>query len=135
MLIDIKKIFFFFKLGLLMSLFVLVNNCTTKGTAEIHKDISHEKIEVNKTYNLVLIRFERNEILLFQKKFINKKNIENFKTISSNMSSKNFAFESGIGLSNIEEYITEIFQSIKSTNVNNLRIDMSSSTIIIERLG
>lgn len=50
------------------------------------------------------------------------------------MSSKNFAFESGIGLSNIEEYIIEIFQSIKNVNIDNLRIDMHSTTIVVERL-
>jgi hypothetical protein len=92
-------------------------------------------LRLNKTFNLKLIRFDRNETSLFKKKFINKKNIKNFKTINSNMSSKNFAFESGIGLSNIEEYIIEIFQSINSINIDNLRIDMSTSTITIERLG
>jgi hypothetical protein len=87
-----------------------------------------------KTYNLELIRFERDEISIFIKKFREKNNIQNFKTISSNMSSKNFTFESGIGLLNIEEYIIEIFQSFDNLKVDNLRIDMSSSKIIIERL-
>ncbi len=135
MLINSSKIFFFFKIFLLMSFAVLLNNCSTKSTAEIFKNISHENIELNKTYNLELIRFDRNETLLFQKKFSNKKNIKNLKTISSNTSSKNFVFESGIGLSNIEEYMIEIFKSIKNINVNNLRIEMYSSSIIVERLG
>ena len=135
MLINFRKIFFFFKIVLLMSFTLLLNNCSTKSTAEVFKNISHENVELEKTYNLKLIRFDRNETLLFQKKFSNKKNIKNLKTISSNTSSKNLAFESGIGLSNIEEYIIETFKSIKNIDVNNLRIEMYSSSIIIEKLG
>ena len=134
MLINLRKNFFFLKLVLLMSFAILLNNCSTKSTAEVFKNISHENVELDKTYNLELIRFDRNETLLFQKKFSNKKNIKNLKTISSNTSSKNFAFESGIGLANIEEHILEIFKSIKNININNLRIEMYSSSIIIERL-
>ena len=134
MLIDLRKIFFFFKIVLLMSLALLLYNCSSKSTAEIFKNTSYENVELDKTYNLELIRFDRNETLLFQKKFSNKKNIKNLKTISSNTSSKNYAFETGIGLANIEEQIIEIFKSIKNINVNNLRIEMYSSSIIIERL-
>ena len=134
MLIDLRKIFFFFKIVLLMSLALLLYNCSSKSTAEIFKNTSYENVELDKTYNLELIRFDRNETLLFQKKFSNKKNIKNLKTISSNTSSKNYAFESGIGLTNIEEHIIEIFESIKNININNLRIEINSSSIIIERL-
>ena len=134
MSIDLRKIFFFLKIVLLMSSVLLLNNCSTKSTAEIVKNTSYENVELDKTYNLELIRFDRNETLLFQKKFSNKKNIKNLKTISSNTSSKNYAFESGIGLTNIEEHIIEIFESIKNININNLRIEINSSSIIIERL-
>ena len=134
MKIDLKKSFLFSKLCFLFLLLIFLNNCSTKTSATIINDLSYENIEIDKTYNLSLIRFDKDEISLFKNKFTNKKNIKNFKTISSNMSSKNFAFESGIGLSNIEEYIIEIFQSIKNVNIDNLRIDMHSTTIVVERL-
>lgn len=133
MLLNLKKNFFLSKLALLMSLFLL-NNCSSKVIAENNKSLNHQNIELIKTFNLELIRFQRDEVSIFIKKFREKNNIQNFKTISSNMSSKNFVFDSGIGLLNIEEYIIEIFQSFDSLKVENLRIDMSSSKIIIERL-
>ena len=73
MLIDLRKNFFFLKIVLLMSFALLLNNCSTKSTAEVFKNISHENVELQKTYNLELIRFDRNETLFFRRNFLIKK--------------------------------------------------------------
>ena len=128
---------YLFRVFLLLILLTL-NNCSTNSTAKITKDIttkelSFENVEIPKTYNLKLIRFSRDESSTINKRMKKKKNIENLLMLSSNLSSKNFSFESGLGLSNIEEYLIEIISSIK-INPDNVRFGMQSTSIEIEKL-